>query len=97
MDNLPVKALLGTCEKVIAVSISPLRETEDLDNLIKIASRTFQLSVNAQTRELQGDCALFIEPDGVRDYDLFDVGKADELFEVGYDSVTKADLQKILK
>ncbi|MEO9485279.1 MAG: patatin-like phospholipase family protein [Ekhidna sp.] len=96
MDNLPLKPLLEKCTKVIAISISPIEETDDLDNLVKISARTFQLSVNAQNNELQKDCTLFIEPNGIREYDLFDIKKADELFEIGYESIQNADLSRVL-
>ena len=92
MDNLPIKPLMEECDKVIAISISPIKETNDLDNLIKIASRTFQLSVNAQNNELQKSCTLFIEPEGIRSFDLFDVKQADDLFELGYDCVNSVNL-----
>lgn len=98
MDNLPVKPLMEECDKVIAISISPIKETNDLDNLIKIASRTFQLSVNAQNNELQKKCTLFIEPEGIRTFDLFDVKQADELFQLGYDyvkGISNVDLKKL--
>ena len=53
LDNLPVEPLLEKCDKVIAVSISPLEETDDLDNLLKISARTFQMSVNAQNKSFK--------------------------------------------
>lgn len=95
MDNLPVKPLVGICDKVIAVSISPIEETTDLDNLVKISSRTFQLSINAQNNELQKKCAVYLEPEGVREYDLFDVKKAEELYEIGYSEILNADLSSL--
>ena len=87
MDNLPVKPLMDKCKKVIAVSISPIEETSDLDNLFKISSRAFQLAVNAHTENLRKHCSRFIEPEGIREYDLFNVKQADALFQLGYDSV----------
>ncbi|MEP5613867.1 MAG: patatin-like phospholipase family protein [Cyclobacteriaceae bacterium] len=84
IDNLPIKPIIDDCEKVVAVSISPLEETDDLDGLLKIGARTFQLSVNAQVSKVKERVSLFIEPEGLREYDLFDIKKADELFELGY-------------
>ena len=92
LDNLPIKTLQDTCDKIIAVNISPVEETDDLNGLFKIATRTFQLCVNARASEMQSKCTLFIEPPEAKHYDLFDTKKADELFELGYAYVQQMDL-----
>lgn len=91
-DNLPIHPLTDSCEKIIAVSISPLEETDELENLLQIATRTFQMSVNAQNNELKESCTLYIEPDHMRRYGMFELEKADELFELGYDYVKKMEI-----
>ncbi len=96
MDNLPVTPLINLCEKVIAVSISPIEESNNLDGILKITSRTFQLSVNAQAKELRDQCAVFIEPPGIRKYEVFDLKHSEELYELGYEHVRKLDLDKVL-
>lgn len=96
LDNLPLRPLLDLCQKTIAVSISPVRESDDLDSIVKIAARTFQLGVNAQNQDIESKCTLFIEPDGIEKYDLFDNKQADELFEMGYEHVKKLDVASML-
>lgn len=93
LDNLPVKPLIDQCESIIAVSISPIEETDDLDSLVKVAARTFQVSINAQSLEVDKSCSILIEPEGLRQYKLFDVDKADELFKLGYDHVGNLDIE----
>lgn len=92
MDNLPAKPLFPLCEKVIGISISPIEETSDLGNIPKIATRTFQLGINAQNHNVSKQCDLFIRPEGLRDYDLFGIKKVDELFELGYQHIMNTDL-----
>ena len=89
LDNLPIKPLVNRCEKLIAVSISPVRKVDELSNLFQIATRTFQLSVNSRIDGLREKCSLFIEPEGIRKFDLFDIKKADEMFEIGYECMSE--------
>ncbi|UXX79410.1 patatin-like phospholipase family protein [Reichenbachiella carrageenanivorans] len=95
-DNLPVKPLKQLCEKIIAVSVSPVEETDDLDNLVKVASRTFQLIVNDHDPSLLDQCGILIEPMGIGNYGLLDTDKADELFEIGYKHTQSLDVKKLL-
>lgn len=85
IDNLPIKPLRKNCDRIIAVNISPIEEKEKLNSILKIAVRTFEITVNARATALKHKCSLFIEPKGIGNYDLFDVKKADELFMLGYD------------
>ena len=84
IDNVPIKPLIDKCDKLIAINIMPLTESEKVDNLVDIAVRTFQLSVNAVNDELKEKCDLFIEPEGLEEYHILDTDHADELFEIGY-------------
>jgi len=85
MDNLPVKPLLASCEKVIGININPLNEEHKLENLIQIASRVFHLSVNANALANKRKCDLVIEPEALSHFDLLDSSKADELYKAGYE------------
>lgn len=84
-DNLPVTPIRSRCEKIIAINVSPVQETMDLTNLIKIAARVFQLSVNSNVHRTRAQCDLFIEPEGMDKYDILDSSHAEELFTKGYE------------
>ncbi|MFO7615942.1 MAG: patatin-like phospholipase family protein [Bacteroidales bacterium] len=84
LDNLPVKPIRKICEKVIAVNISPVHETDKLDNLIQIAVRTFHLSVDKYTTQWGRKADLLIEPPGVEHYDILRMKHVDELYELSY-------------
>ncbi len=85
MDNLPVKPLLASCEKVVGININPLNEENKLDHLIQIASRVFHLSVNANALANKRKCDVVIEPESLSRFDLLDSSKADELYKAGYE------------
>lgn len=95
-DNLPIRPLLEVCEKVIAINVSPVEPTDDLDSLMKVAARTFQLSVNNMDEELLNQCGVLIEPDGIGQFNLLDTNQEDELFEIGYEHAKNLDVKKLL-
>jgi NTE family protein len=83
-NNLPIEPLKKKCQKIIGVSISPVQEISELSGLIDIATRTFQLTVNARHNMIKKNCDLFIEPPQLSEYDLLDTSNVDEIFEIGY-------------
>lgn len=89
LDNLPVVPLKDKCDIIIAVNIMPIEETRELDNLIDIAVRTFQLSVNRNQELIKKSVDLFIQPDGLDKYNILDTKHANTLFNLGYDYTKK--------
>lgn len=92
MDNIPIEPIKNDCEQLIVVNISPLNPRENFKNLIQIASRTFYMSVNANMNKVHKHASVFIEPKNIDDYDILSRSHADELFELGYNSVLKQKL-----
>ena len=85
LDNLPIKPIRKLCEKVIAVNISPIHDTDKLDNLLQIATRVFHVSVDKSTIKSGKLADLYIEPPGVDHYDILRLKYAEELFQIAYD------------
>jgi NTE family protein len=70
---------------VIAVNISPIHETDQLDNIMQIGTRVFHISVDKATIKSGRNADLYIEPPGVEKYDILRVKYAEELFQLAYD------------
>jgi NTE family protein len=83
-DNLPIEPLKGLCKKIIVVNISPIQQVEELKNIAQIAARMFELSVNARHLEKSKKSDLYIEPPGLRKFDILDTKHAQEIFDIGY-------------
>ncbi|TRZ45334.1 patatin-like phospholipase family protein [Robertkochia solimangrovi] len=83
-SNTPIAPLLGLCEKIIVINISPLDSIETPGNIRDIAARTFQLSVNASNLLARDSCDLYIEPEGLANFPILDSSRADELYQIGY-------------
>ena len=89
LDNLPIKPLIRRCSKIIAVNIHPIEKAEKLDNMLKIAARTFQLGVNFNQKYVESKVDVYIEPKGITKYNILDTKNNEELFEIGYEHCRK--------
>jgi NTE family protein len=84
LDNLPIKPVRKICDKVIAVNISPIHDTDKLNNMLQIATRVFHVSVDKSTIKSGKQADLYIEPPGVDHYDILRVKFAEDLFHIAY-------------
>jgi len=84
LDNLPIKPIRKICDKVIAVNISPIHDTDDLTNLFQIATRVFHVAVDKSTIKSGKQADLYIEPPGVDHFDLLKLKNADEIYHIAY-------------
>lgn len=94
INNFPVEPLVGNCERIIGVNVNPLGTRRDIDNLKKMAERTFQLNIRSHTLERRKLCDLFIEPEGIGNYGLLNMSSGKEVFDLGYHAAKKAFIEK---
>ena len=89
MDNIPIEPIKHDCDQIIVSNISPVNPMEKIKNLIHIATRTFYMSVNANMKQVRKYATVYIEPEGINNYEILSRTHADELFELGYNSTMK--------
>ncbi len=94
VDNLPVEPIQDKCKKIIAVHVNPIGEEKNLKGIVKIAFRSFHLSVAAGIEFKKDNIDIFIEPLGLKDYGLLDLVKAKDMFDIGYAEAKKILTQK---
>lgn len=94
VDNLPVEPLIGKCKNIIAAHVNPIGEVKNIKGMVKIAFRSFHLSVAAGINSKKDNIDIFIEPMKLKDYGLLDLNKGKELFEIGYEEAKKILTQK---
>ncbi|NDV58517.1 patatin-like phospholipase family protein [Bacteroides sp. 519] len=82
--NLPVSTIRRTCEKVIAINVSPLVAEEYKKNIVSIAMRSYHFVFCANSLPQKENCDLLIEPYNLQGYSNHELEKADEIFEQGY-------------
>ena len=90
IDNFPVSPILKDCRQLIGISLNPILQEENFNNLVKIAERTFRLSVSSNISPKIGLCDKVFEPETLGSYGLLDASKGKDIFEMGYDYALKA-------
>lgn len=94
MNNFPIEPLLDQCERLIGVYVNPgpLRKLtpKNLQSGLALAERAFQLSIARDVARKFDHCAITICPEPLAEYGTFDLLKAGEIFEAGYNAGKKA-------
>lgn len=81
LNNMPVEPIRDKCEKLIGVNSNPVSKDFELTNVKSLLERTFLLTINANVAQRKPLCDVYLEPDCLKGYKVFDFRKADEIFE----------------
>jgi len=92
IDNLPIKPLLGKCEKIICVNLIHLKHKKHFKNSKKLFARIFDVLTYHNQKTYISECDILIEPPAIYNQPYFSNKKARETFNIGYDYVMKSDL-----
>lgn len=83
-DNLPVKPIRELCRLVVGSHCNSIVDHFDKRNVKAIIERCLLMAINGNTRVSKEMCDVLIEPPDAGRYSGFDIGKAKEMFEIGY-------------
>ena len=89
LDNLPVKAIHDKCDFVVGSHCNFITSEFDIRNFRNVIERTLLMAINGNTMISKTLCNVLIEPPDVGRYGAFDLGKASEIFEIGYQYTRK--------
>jgi magnesium transporter len=95
LNNLPIEPLKENCRLVIGVNVTPIERRTDLNDLIVLAYRTLDLAMWNNVRPHLEQCDVIIEPASAN-VAFFDIDKADEIFQMGYEAA-KSQIPTIRK
>jgi len=84
MDNLPAKAIRKECDFLIGLHCNFLSSEFDARNFRSVIERSLMMAINGNTSHSKTICDLVIEPEGSGKISTFDMGRAKDLFEIGY-------------
>lgn len=85
LQNLPVSSIRKDCDKVVAINVSPLTETNYKKNIASIAYRSYQFMFRANTMRERESCDLLIEPEHLDEFSYREMNKSEAIFRKGYD------------
>ena len=99
LNNLPVEPLIAHCDFIIGVHVNPPHKDFKVKSFKNMLERTFHLAVQNNVRERIKYCDLFIEPPQLKNYGLFEISKAEEIYKVGFEHASKvlADAEPLLQ
>ena len=101
LDNLPVLPIEGKCGFYIGSFVNPVGYAEKVNSLINIAERSFMLSMSKEIIEKGKKFDLFVAPLELENYKILDSEKAEELFNIGYNTtiakLKELDLKELIK
>jgi len=84
LNNLPVEPLKWKSDLVIGVNCNHLPELGKVRNVKNLLERAVMMNLNFNVYTRKGACDYFIEAPGLGKYSVFDLKKAPELFQAGY-------------
>ncbi|MES2780502.1 MAG: patatin-like phospholipase family protein [Bacteroidota bacterium] len=84
MNNLPIEPLIGKCDEIIGVNVNPVKEMTQFNSFRNYADRVLHLAIRANVNNNIQKCDIYIEPEGLSNYQLFKISAAREIFEIGY-------------
>lgn len=84
LNNMPIDPLEGNCDYIIGVNCNHQTEEHHITNIKKLIERTVVMAMNCNVYNRTARCDFFIEPPGLARFSVFDIKKAREIFEAGY-------------
>jgi NTE family protein len=86
-DNFPVRPLVGNCDFIIGIHTNPIGQKLDIKNVKEVTERALLMAINVNSTYSKALCHVVIEPPALGNYSTLDLGKAKEIFDVGYQYV----------
>lgn len=83
-NNLPVEPFFNQKKDIICIHVNPIRDLSEKRGLWEIVDRSFHLSFVEKVRRSAHGCFIYIEPKELIDYNLFELSKASEIIDIGY-------------
>ncbi len=84
LNNFPIEPLSHRCDTIIGVHVNSIKKELHEIHMNDIIDRSFHLALSNSVRSKVAKCDLFIEPPDMSQFSIFDMKKAKEIFEYGY-------------
>ncbi len=84
LDNLPVLPIRDKCDFIIGSHCNQISPEFDAKNLKVVIERSLLMAISSNTLASRQMCDVVIEPSRMDRFSGFDIGKAKEIFDFGY-------------
>lgn len=85
LNNLPTEPLVGRCYPIVGVNVTPIQRKTDLDGMLEVGYRTFDLVMWGNVAPRLKQCDVVLEP-SAHQYAIFDIKSADKIYQRGYEA-----------
>ncbi|MFO8235745.1 MAG: patatin-like phospholipase family protein [Bacteroidales bacterium] len=89
VDNFPVAPIKNKAKYIIGAHVNPTGVEKEVKGLIKIAERSFHISVNSRVKEMTDICDLFFQPEKLKQFGLLSVSEGRKIYELGYEEAMR--------
>ncbi len=100
LDNLPAKPILDQCDFVVGSHCNQVSQFFDATNLKVVIERSLLMAIGANTLVSKQLCDVVIDPPGLDKFSSFDLGKVQEIFDLGYNftkqNFTRSQFEEML-
>lgn len=84
LNNFPTEPLTGQCDIIIGSYVNSIKKEVDQVHMNNIVDRCFHLAMKSSVQSKIDSCTLYIEPPNMSQFSLFNLKRADEIFDYGY-------------
>jgi NTE family protein len=85
LNNFPVECLKGECDQIIGVHVNPTHRKANIRNIRQVTERISHLAILSNVQQRLTLCDLFLEPPLLKEYPVYALNKAQELYTIGYE------------
>lgn len=84
MDNLPIEPLKKKVDVIVGMHCNPIGQFNTTNSWKKAMDRTMLMAISSRDIMKRKKCTLFWEPPKLVNYNVFDLKKLREIYQVGY-------------
>jgi len=84
LDNFPVLPIRDRCDIVVGSHCNQISDDFDARSIKVMIERSLLIAVYANTQNSRWMCDVFIEPPQMDRFKVFDIGRAQEIFDTAY-------------
>lgn len=88
-NNFPIEPIIEDTDRLIGAYVNPVGIVSRSQGIIYNALRSFHLSISSKMDYKKKKLSIYIEPEKLHSYGLFDVAKGKEMIQVGYEKTLK--------
>ena len=85
LDNLPLLPLKKKVEFIIGSHCNPIDDDYHRGSIKTLIERTMLMAINGNVKPVKEECNLLIEPQRLKKIGGFEISKAQEIFDYGYE------------